>query len=159
MHLFVSYLFSHSLHTSLVPLDYVLSVVLPFRNSIICDRVYNSCKILVNNVPMFMNLIPLDMHGFDIILGMDWLSYHRAIIDCELKRVVFHSFDHSRLVFEGVGVVPPPYLISSMQACHLIQKINHAFMCRVIDTHVTPIALGRYPCCLEIFQCFSQWTT
>ena len=34
---------------------------------------------------MFVNLIPLDMHGFDIILGMDWLSYHHAIIDCELK--------------------------------------------------------------------------
>ena len=34
---------------------------------------------------MLVNLIPLDIHDFDIILGMDWLSYHRAIVDCELK--------------------------------------------------------------------------
>ena len=107
----------------------------------ICDKVYDSCVILVNNVPLFVNLITLDMHGFDIILRMNWLSYHRAIIDCELKRVVFHSFDHSGLVFEGVGVVPPPYLISSMQACHLIQKENREFLCSVIDTQFSPLSL------------------
>ncbi|GFS40629.1 hypothetical protein Acr_00g0069580 [Actinidia rufa] len=46
-----------------------------------------------------------------VVSGMDWLSSYRALIDCELKRVVFHSFAHSGLIFEGVGVVPPPYLI------------------------------------------------
>ena len=102
----------------------------------LCDRVYNSCEILVNNVPMFVNFIPLEMHGFDVILGMDWLSSHRAIIDCESKRVVFHSSAHLGLVFEGVGVVPPPYLISSMQARRLIQKGNRTFLCSIIDTHV-----------------------
>ena len=87
---------------------------------------------------MFVNLIPLNIHGFDIILEMDRLSYHRAIIDCKLKRVVFHSFDFSRLVFERVSVVPLPYLISSMQARHLIQKGNRAFFSSVIDPHVFP---------------------
>ena len=65
---------------------------------------------------MFVNLIPLKIHRFDVILGMDWLSFHRVLIDCKLKQVVFHSSNHSGLVFEGVAVVPPPYLISSMQA-------------------------------------------
>ena len=90
---------------------------------------------------MFVNLIPLEMHDFAVILGMDWLSFHRALTDCELKRVVFHSSDHSGLVFEGVGVVPPPYLISSMQACHLIQKENRAFLCSIIGTHIFPPSL------------------
>ena len=106
-----------------------------------CDRVYHSCEILVNDVPLYANLIPLEMHGFDVILGMDWLSSYRALIDCELKRVVFHSFAHSGLVFEGVGVVPPPYLVSSMQARRLIQKESQAFLCSVIDTHVLPPSL------------------
>ncbi|GFS42429.1 hypothetical protein Acr_00g0079820 [Actinidia rufa] len=86
-------------------------VSLPSGDTMLCDRVYSSCEIRVNNVPMYVDLIPLEMHGFDVILGMDWLSSYRAFIDCELKRVVFHSFAHSGLIFEGVGIVPPPYLI------------------------------------------------
>ena len=93
---------------------------LPSRDTILCDRVYNSCEIHVNDVPKFINLVPLEMHGFDVIIRMDWLSFYCALIDCELKRVVFHSYDHSGLIFERVGVVSPPYLLSSMQARHLV---------------------------------------
>ncbi|GFS42853.1 hypothetical protein Acr_00g0082060 [Actinidia rufa] len=124
-----------------VPLEYELSVSLSSGDTMICDRIYSSCEIRVNNVPMYVDLIPLEMHGFDVILGMDWLSSYRALIDCELKRVVFHSFAHSGLIFEGVGIVPPPYLISSMKARRLIQKGSQAFLCSIVDTHVSPPTL------------------
>ena len=140
-HSFVSYPFEHYLNVSPVPLEYELSVSLPSGDTMLCDRIYNSCEIRVNDVPMYVDLIPLEMHGFDVILGMDWLSSYRALIDCELKRVVFHSFAHSGLIFEGVGVVLPPYLISSMKARHLIQKKSQAFLCSVVDTHVSPPTL------------------
>ena len=29
----------------------------------------------------------LDMRDFDVVLGMDWLSRHRATIDCYKKEV------------------------------------------------------------------------
>ena len=45
------------------------------------------------------------MHGFDVILGMDWLSSYRALIDYKIKRVVFHFFAHSGLVFEDIRTV------------------------------------------------------
>ena len=38
--------------------------------------------------------------------------------------------------------MPLPYLIYSMQARRLIQKGNHAFLCSVVDTHVSPLSLG-----------------
>ncbi|GFY95462.1 hypothetical protein Acr_10g0008470 [Actinidia rufa] len=125
----------------LLSLEYELSVSLPSGDTMSCDRVYSSCEIRVNDVPMYVDLIPLEIHGFDVILGMDWLSSYRALIDCELKRVVFHSFAHSGLIFEGVGVVPPPYLISSMKANRLIRKGSQAFLCSVIDTHASPPSL------------------
>ncbi|GFZ06811.1 hypothetical protein Acr_18g0009810 [Actinidia rufa] len=114
---------------------------LPSGDTMLCDRVYNFCEIRINDVPLYVNLIPLEMHGLDVILGMDWLSSYYAFIDCELKRVVFHALDQSRLIFEGVIVVPPPYLISSMKARCLIQKGNHAFLCSVVDTYVSPPSL------------------
>ena len=81
------------------------------------------------------------MLGFDVILGMDWLSSYCALINCELKRVVFHYFAHSGLIFEGIGIVPPPYLISSLKARCLIKKESQAFLCSVVDTHVSPPSL------------------
>ena len=101
------------------------------------DRVYNAYEICVNDVPLFVNLIPLEMHDFNVILGIDWLSSYCAHIDCELKQVVFHSFAYSGLIFEGVGVVPPPYLISSMKARRLIKKeVKHSYV--VLSTHMSP---------------------
>ena len=37
---------------------------------------------LVEDVVMPANLIPLDIVEFDVILGTDWLHYNRANIDC-----------------------------------------------------------------------------
>ena len=32
----------------------------------------------------------LDMRYFDVVLGMDWLSRHKATIDCYKKEVKLH---------------------------------------------------------------------
>ena len=36
------------------------------------------------------DLILLDIHDFDVILGMDWLSRHHATVDCYRKEVRFY---------------------------------------------------------------------
>ena len=33
----------------------------------------------------------MDMSKFDVILGMDWLTGHRVIIDCDHKRVTAYT--------------------------------------------------------------------
>ena len=35
------------------------------------------------------DLVVLSMTGYDIILGMDWLSYYRVCLDCFAKTVSF----------------------------------------------------------------------
>ncbi|GFY90868.1 hypothetical protein Acr_07g0010640 [Actinidia rufa] len=47
------------------------SGTLPSGDSMLCNRVYNSGEIHVNDVPMYVDLILLEMHGFDVILEMD----------------------------------------------------------------------------------------
>ena len=39
---------------------------------------FKGCEILIEGVVLKANLIPLEMSDFDVILGMDWLSNHRA---------------------------------------------------------------------------------
>ena len=47
-----------------------------------------------------MDLRVMDMSEFDVILGMDWLTAYRFVIDCE-RRSTTYSQDGTRVVFQG----------------------------------------------------------
>ena len=41
-------------------------------------------------------------HGHvDVILGMDWLTAYKVVIDCERRRVTAYTRDGTRVVFQG----------------------------------------------------------
>ena len=46
-----------------------------------------------------MDLRIMDMSKFDVILGMDWLTTYRVVIDCEPRRVTAYTQDGTRVVF------------------------------------------------------------
>ena len=43
----------------------------------------------------------MDMSEFDVILGMDWLTAYKVVIDCERRRVTAYTQDGTRVVFQG----------------------------------------------------------
>ena len=49
-----------------------------------------------------IDLIDLLFHEFDLILGMDWLSKHRVIVDCDKKRVVLKCSALSEVTIHGI---------------------------------------------------------
>ncbi|GKC53697.1 retrotransposon protein, putative, ty3-gypsy subclass, partial [Tanacetum coccineum] len=53
------------------------------------------CSLRVGDNIRSANLFPLEMSDFDIILGMDWLTKHRAAIDCYTKRFLASIKDTS----------------------------------------------------------------
>ena len=38
---------------------------------------------------------------YDVILGMDWLMAHRAVIDCDSRRITTYTRDGSHVTFQG----------------------------------------------------------
>ena len=55
----------------------------------------------MEGVVLKANLIPLEMTDFDVILGMDWLSCHRASMDYFTKKIMFRKPGYPELEFEG----------------------------------------------------------
>ena len=43
----------------------------------------------------------MGMSEFDVILGMDWLTAHRVVIDYDRKRVTTYTRAGSRFIFHG----------------------------------------------------------
>ncbi|XP_028068086.1 uncharacterized protein LOC114270717 [Camellia sinensis] len=121
-HSFVSKAFASHLNSPMEPLPCVLCVSSPSWESMICAFIYHACEILIGDVWVDANLLPLDVAYFDIILGMDWLNKYHATINCVSKQVTFQLLGQSEFIVKGQRVVSPPNLISAIKACKLLQK-------------------------------------
>ena len=70
------------------PLAYDMYFTSPLGHSVRVNRAYKNCPLKVHDRGFLVDLISLPFHEFDLILGMDWLSKHRAIVDCNKKTIV-----------------------------------------------------------------------
>ena len=64
-------------------LEYDMYVTNPLGHSVNVNRVYKNFLIVIHDRKFSTYLIALPFGEDDLILGMDWLSKHRAIIDCD----------------------------------------------------------------------------
>jgi hypothetical protein len=58
------------------------------------------------------NLIVLELKGIDIILGMDWLSKHKMLIDCTKKSVKLTTPDGKELEFIAEPIVTTRVIVN-----------------------------------------------
>ena len=49
------------------------------------------CELEISGTLLTVDLRIMDMSEFDAILGMDWLTAYRVVIDCERKRVTAYT--------------------------------------------------------------------
>ena len=59
------------------------------------------CELKNLGILLTVDLRVMDMSEFDVILGMDWLTAYRVVIDCERRRVTAYTQDSTRVVFQG----------------------------------------------------------
>ena len=84
------------------PLTYDMHVTSPLGHSVRVNRVYKNCPLVIHDREFSIDMIAFPFHEFDLILGMDWLSKHRAIVYCNKKIVVLKCFDLSEVTVHGI---------------------------------------------------------
>ena len=63
---------------------------------------YKNYPLVIHDREFSVDLIALPFHEFDLILGMDWLSKHQAIIEFEEKTVMLKCSDLSDVTVHGI---------------------------------------------------------
>ncbi|GFS41577.1 hypothetical protein Acr_00g0075180 [Actinidia rufa] len=82
-------------------LDSTLLVDTPVGGVVPLNRVCRGCVLVIADRRIEADLVVMDMLGFDIILGMDWLSSNRAIVDCFWRRVTITISSGDSFYFVG----------------------------------------------------------
>lgn len=69
---------------------------LPDGKVIGCQRIVRNCPLEIAGVRLNANSLAFHLLGFDVILGMDWLSEHYAKIGCRKKEITFEMPEEER---------------------------------------------------------------
>ena len=77
------------------PLYVSSSLWIRARIGMIC----RGCELEISGTLLTVDLMIMDMSEFEVILGMDWLTAYRVVIDCERRRVTAYTHDDTRVVF------------------------------------------------------------
>jgi hypothetical protein len=67
----------------------------------LCPKV----NLKIRGVDIVTNLIVLESKGVDVILGMDWLSKHKVLIDCAKKSIKLTTLEGNEMEFVAEPVV------------------------------------------------------
>ncbi|KAJ8754270.1 hypothetical protein K2173_002170 [Erythroxylum novogranatense] len=115
-------------------LEYDMHVTSPLGSSVLVNQVIRNCPVMIQGSEYATDLIKLPFHEFDLILGVDWLSKHQAVIDCKAKTVFLRRPDQSELVFHGGCTRALTNVVSAMQAQKLLRKGCEAYLAFVLDS-------------------------
>ena len=85
------------------------------------------------------------MYDFDVILGMDWLSTHRASVDCFTKKIIFWKQGYLKLEFEGDRRALPMCVISTLEEKRLLHKEYEAYLAHVVNKSSSKVTLESVP--------------
>ncbi|GJW88291.1 putative reverse transcriptase domain-containing protein [Tanacetum coccineum] len=99
---FVSTAFSSLIDIITSTLDHGIDVELADGRIIWVNTLIRGCTLNFLNHPFTIDLMPVEMGSFDVIIGMDWLSKYHAIIVCD-EKLVRVPFGNEILIFRGDG--------------------------------------------------------
>ena len=114
------------------PVDCSIVVSLPTWDSRIAESVYYNSRVIIAGQEFLADLILLDIHDFDVILGMDWISRHHATVDCYRKEVRFCRPRETEVVLYGLRKILPNGIMKAMKASKMLRKSYQGYLAYAI---------------------------
>ena len=96
---FMSTSFASILDLEIAPLSCPLFVETPMGGVMEVKCGCSGCVLNVGGYEVVIDLVLLHMIVFDVIVGMDWIAPHHAVLDCFSKKVTFQIGCGSRAGF------------------------------------------------------------
>ena len=131
---FVSFSFCKSFSIVKGRLNEPLEVEIADEKIRLVSDVYRGNGLEIEGVRFPIDLIPIVMREINVIVGMDWLSRHRAHFDCENQRIVVQTPSGGELTIFGNGKKGMPKVCSLAKARRYVHRGGISYLAYVTDS-------------------------
>ncbi|XP_071712228.1 uncharacterized protein [Rutidosis leptorrhynchoides] len=95
------------------------------------DSVYKNCDLILANKHFKIDLLPVELGSFDVVVGMDWLSPIKAGIMCFDKTINIPLENDETLIIQGEKSGSKLNLISCIKTRKYLMKGYQAILAHV----------------------------
>ncbi|NBJ65500.1 retroviral-like aspartic protease, partial [bacterium c-19] len=150
-HSFISTLFVCNHNLKSLPAEKSYNIMLPSGKSLHSERIVKGDIVSLGDRKLYVELIVIDMKGYEVILGMDWLHRHYATISCRSGLVNFQPPNGDQYSFQAIPKISKIPIISSLEAQRLLNDGCESYLASVVDNQVkSKIELHNIPIVREL---------
>ncbi|KAJ0525561.1 putative nucleotidyltransferase, Ribonuclease H [Helianthus annuus] len=135
---FVDQKFCKLLNMPIKTLDMKYEVELADGTIETVSTVLEGCEMSIKNHSFPLSLLPFKLAGFDIVLGMDWLSRNQAQIICGKRHIVLKTPSGESLTIRGDTQYGLPEDVSMLKASRCLNRGCVIYMAQVIIEEPKP---------------------
>ncbi|GJY79777.1 putative reverse transcriptase domain-containing protein [Tanacetum coccineum] len=141
---FMDVRFSHLLDIKPAKLNTSYEVELADRKVVCTNTVLKGCTLNLLDHLFDIDLMPIELGTFDVIIGMDWLVEHDAVIVCG-KKEVHVPYKNKTLVVKGDSGASRLKVISCIKARKYIERGSQLFLAQVTEKEPSKKQLQDVP--------------
>ncbi|GJT84895.1 reverse transcriptase domain-containing protein [Tanacetum coccineum] len=119
---FVSISLASKLNIPPFTLDTTYDIKMVDGNLVGTNTIIQSYTLILLNQPFKIDLMPIKLGSFDVVIGMDWLSKYHARIICD-EKVIYILIDGETLIIQGDRSKTQLSLISCIKTERCVAKV------------------------------------
>ncbi|GJS96976.1 putative reverse transcriptase domain-containing protein [Tanacetum coccineum] len=129
---FISISLASMLNIPSITIDTFYDIEMADGNLVSTNTVIKGCTLTLLNQPFEIDLMPIKLGSFDVVIGMDWLSKYHAKILCD-EKVVHIPINGETLIIRGDQSKTRLNLISCIKTERYISRGCQVFMIQVME--------------------------
>ncbi|GKF09996.1 putative reverse transcriptase domain-containing protein [Tanacetum coccineum] len=152
---FISISLASMLNIPSIIIDTFYDIEMADGNLVSTNTVIKGCTLTLLNQPFKIDLMPIKLGSFDVVVGMDWLSKYHAKILCD-EKVVHIPINGETLIIRGDQSKTRLNLISCIKAERYISQGCQVFMIQVMEKTSDEKRLEDIPVVKEFSDVFPE---
>nr|GEZ61350.1 reverse transcriptase domain-containing protein [Tanacetum cinerariifolium] len=152
---FVSISLASMLNIPPITLDTTFDIEMANGNLVGTNTVIQGCTLTLLNQPFEIDLMPIKLGSFDVVIGMDWLSKYHARIICD-EKVVHVPIDGKTLIIRCDQSKTRLSLVSCIKTKRYISRGCQVFIAQVMEKKYDEKGLKDIPVVREFLEVFPE---
>ncbi|GJR48451.1 putative reverse transcriptase domain-containing protein [Tanacetum coccineum] len=152
---FISIPLASMLNILPITIDTFYDIKMADGNLVSTNTIIQGCTLTLLNQSFKIDLMPIKLGSFDVVIGMDWLSKYHAKILCD-KKVVHIPIDVETLIIRGDQSKTRLNLISYIKTEKYISRGRQVFIAQVMEKKLDEKRLEDIPVVREFPEVFHK---